>query len=242
MQENTTQALIPTKKLTFKCELCKDTGLIVTGDNIYKPCTCRQQSKIKKQWDKFGVDLARVKKINDYEITTDETEAAKTLAIKYIKEFEEIKNRENNWIAFLGQAGAGKTHLVKAIGKALIEKGHNVIYISYVNWIKEAKRNAMSKDDYLKEFRNCEILIIDDLFKNIVIKGELQNQLTSVDMNYIFDVLEQRYSNSLPTIISSECIPYMLYNIDTSLGGRIIERCEMKMVFKKKESNYRQRF
>ena len=227
---------------TSKCKLCNDTGLIATSNNTYKPCICRQQRKIKKQWNKFGVDLDKVKPIKDYKMTTDETGVAKTLAIRYVREYEEIKKRENNWLAFLGQAGAGKTHLVKAVGKALIEKGYVVRYISYVNWLKEAKRNAMSKDDYLKEFRNCEILIIDDLFKNIVIKGELQNQLTSTDMNYIFDVLEQRYSNSLPTIISSECTPNMLYNIDTSIGGRIIERCEMKIVFKKKESNYRQRF
>lgn len=56
----------------------------------------------------------------------------KKLAVEYIENFEEIIKSDKNWFGLMGQPGAGKTHIVIAMGKALLDKKNTCcIYILY---------------------------------------------------------------------------------------------------------------
>lgn len=128
----------------------------------------------------------------------------------------------------MGQAGGGKTHIVLAIGKALLERRMKALYMPYLEAIRELKANAMDDEYYNKlinRFKMAEVLIIDDLFKDKVKKGRLTAELSETDMRHIYPILNYRYSNKLPTLISTECTPQMLIELDEALAGRILERC-----------------
>lgn len=128
----------------------------------------------------------------------------------------------------MGQAGGGKTHIILAIGKALLERKMKVLYMPYLEAIRELKANAMDDEYYNKlinRYKMAEVLIIDDLFKDKVKKGRLTAELTEADMRHIYPILNYRYSNKLPTLISTECTPQMLIELDEALAGRILERC-----------------
>ena len=112
---------------------------------------------MKKRWQRFGVDPGTVKTIKEYKPQTLEQNDAKSKAIAYLKEFS-----GQNSIAFLGQPGAGKTHLSLAIGKALIEQGKNVLYMPYLEAVRELKAKVMSDELYneiLNRYVNAKILI-----------------------------------------------------------------------------------
>ncbi|CAI3652424.1 hypothetical protein CNEO4_2120001 [Clostridium neonatale] len=59
-------------------------------------------------------------------------------------------------------------------------------------------------------------------------------------MKHIYPIINFRYTNKLPTLISTECTPNMLMNLDEALAGRILEMCGKKFgnVFDE-ECNYR---
>ena len=137
---------------------------------------------MKKRWQRFGVNPDAVKTIKEYKPQTFEQNEAKSKAINYLKEFSGQSS-----IAFLGQPGAGKTHLSLAIGKALIEQGKNVLYMPYLEAVRELKSKAMSDELYneiLNRYVNAKVLILDDLFKDKVKQGVLVGALSEVDIRH----------------------------------------------------------
>ena len=241
-QQTMTSQSTPDK---YQCDTCKDTSWI-NGENGLKRCQCYKLEIIKNRWKKFGVNPEDVKLIKDYEHNTNIRAEAKNKSINYIKEFDNIKEQRNSSLAFLGQPGAGKTHLALAIGKALLERKDNVevIYMPYLEATRELKANTMDEEVYNKmqsKYINCELLIIDDLFKDKDKKGKLIGELKETDMKHIYPIINQRYVNHKPTIYNSECNANMLLDLDEALGGRIIESCKENIIIFKycKENNHR---
>lgn len=238
------------KELTFQdtkynCEKCRDTTWLINEDGATR-CDCFEKEIIHRRWKKFGVNPQDIKFIKEYEIDNETRKKAREKAIDYIKKFDETRNTKQNSICFLGQPGSGKTHLALGIGKALLERENNVevVYMPYLEAIKELKSNAMEQENYIKiqsKYIECELLIIDDLFKDKVKKGKLYSELNESDMKHIYPIINQRYINKKATIYSSECNPVMIMDLDEALGGRIIESCgDNIIVFKyTQENNYR---
>lgn len=230
---------------TFKCEACSDTSWIMS-ENGMRRCKCYDLDLIDRRWKKFGVVSKDVKKMNEYVTDTNERKLARSKAVNYVKNFDTIREQRNSSIAFLGQAGTGKTHLALAIGKTLLEKEKHVetIYMPYLEVMRELKANANEDSYYLKEqakYITCELLIIDDLFKDKVKKGKLCYQLNEADMKHIYPIINQRYINHKATIYNSECSPEMLEELDGALAGRILESCKDNIIIFKygRENNYR---
>lgn len=226
----------------YSCNICKDTGW-VEGPKGYRKCECVVKETSKKQWEDSGLNPKSIKNINEYKVYDNVTRIARDRSIDYSFKFSEIKKEENNWIIFLGQPGAGKSHLTKAIGMSLLNKGYKTIYMPYAEVIQQLKGNAVDIDKYSKvinKFKNAEVLIIDDLFKDKVKSGKLVAGLTEVDIKHIYPLLNYRYNNNLATIISSECNPDMLIELDEAIGSRIIEKAAGRItVFKDERYNYR---
>lgn len=232
-------------KSDYKCNKCKDSTWVEKGNGMVR-CDCYQKDLTARRWKRFGVDPSRVRLIGDYEIDTKEKEFAREKAANYIREFDTIVTQRNNSIAFLGQPGAGKTHLSLGIGKALLERENHVevTYMPYLEVMQELKSNAMDEIAYIKvqsKYTECKLLIIDDLFKDKVKKGCLCGKLSEADMKHIYPIINQRYNKHLPIIYSSECSANMLLDLDEALGGRIVETCDENLVIFKycRENNYR---
>lgn len=235
-------------EVSCKCNICKDTGWVL-GENGYKRCTCYEKERIERLWKNFGVNPNEVKRLNEYVPFDSLTTKAKEKAFQYIKSFDEIKSMRENSYGLFGQAGAGKTHIVIAIGAALLNKNIKVIYMPYLETIRELKANSMDDEYYLKlssRYSRAKLLIIDDLFKDKVKKGQIirdrygSTGLTEADMKHIYPILNYRYINYLPTLISTECTPNMLLDLDEALAGRILETCGNNItVFKGTNYNYR---
>lgn len=231
-----------TNENKYKCQICKDTTW-VEGNGGFKRCICLKDDLLERLWANFGVKVQDIKLIKDYKYYNEQTKKAKERAIDYIKNFHLIRLERENSFVLLGQAGAGKTHLILAIGKALIDKKQKVIYMPYIEAIKELKNLVLEKEDYervIMRYKNADVLIIDDLFKDKVRSGQLVGELKEADLKHIYSIINYRYSNKLVTLISSECTPEMLLNLDEAIAGRILEMCGPKYttVFGN-ECNYR---
>jgi DNA replication protein DnaC len=81
--------------------------------------------------------------------------------------------------------------------------------------------------------KQVDVLYWDDLFKP-------PKEPTSFEIDIAFEVLNFRYLNLKPTIISSERLPDGLCTIDEALGSRILERSKGHLVvIQGIECNYR---
>lgn len=190
-----------------------------------------EQSGISEEFQKLSV--------NTYKPYNQATNEAKTTAINYINQFDSILDTRNNSTAYIGQVGAGKTHLSIAIANNLMSRGIPVRYMSYrdvIPQIKQLLMNHDSEEDYqteIRKYKSCKVLLIDDLFKG---------KITESDKSIMFEIINHRYLNKQPIIVSSEYTPERLLDFDEAIGSRIIEMCRnFLVVFKGGENNYRLR-
>lgn len=232
--------------MTHKCEECRDTGWVETDNNKFKRCRCMELKYIKSCWKNYGVKPEEVKPLREYNAYNKTCSLAKSKAVNYITNFMNISKEENNWFGLFGQPGAGKSFIVIAIGAALLtrkDKPVKVVYMPYLEVMRELKANVLDDEYYIKmldRYKRAEVLIIDDLFKDKIKKGKLTYELTESDIKHIYPIINYRYFNKLATLISSECTPNVLLDLDEALAGRILERCDENItVFVGSEFNYR---
>lgn len=209
----------------------------MTKENTVSFCECRKLKEAKNMLKMSGIAKAfQDRNFDNFKPTNKKTMNAKMVSLNYVEEFERIAGERNNSIAFLGQVGAGKTHLSIAIGNALIKKEIPVIYMEYRIAITGLKRNMLDDIYYrnqIGKYQNAKVLIIDDLFKG---------KITESDLNIIFEIINHRYFNGLPVVISSEKTEMDLLDIDEAIGSRIMEMCKGRMiVFEGVDLNYRLR-
>ncbi len=161
---------------------------------------------------------------------------AKTIAQSYAEKPE-------GWFLACGQSGSGKTHLCTAICRELLLSGKQVVYSAWRQDVAELKAISMDSDrrtEKMAELKNAEYLYIDDLYKmGANHDGEVKP--TSADVSIAFEIINHRYINKLPTIISTEMLPEELLHIDEATGGRIVERAKGRTLAIGKDTgkNYR---
>lgn len=222
-----------------QCAVCGGSGFVIKNSSKYQDtivfCKCREMDKTRVLWKNSGIETEKNRlTFGNYKIYNRSTEKAKEAAIDYFKNFNNIRSTRKNSIAFLGQVGSGKTHISVAIGLNLLAKNIPVVYMSYRDEILKLKQNILDEEYYascLRRYKLSEVLIIDDLFKG---------KINESDINIIFEIINYRYMNNRPIIVSSEFTAEKLLYFDEGVGSRIIEMCKDYMVeIERKENNYR---
>lgn len=202
----------------YKCEKCRDLTFIIKDDYAYE-CECRVLRQAENILKNSGISEAFRKKTFEtfnYSINLH-TVKAFTKANEYANDFENIKEERCNSIMFIGAVGSGKTHLSLAIANDLMDKHIGVIYMPYREAITNIKQCVMDQENYnriMNRYKRAKVLLIDDLFKG---------GITNSDINIMFEIINYRYFNHKPVIISSEKNAKELLNIDEAIGSRVIE-------------------
>lgn len=235
--QSNTKSQNQTMKDLYNCEVCRDTGWKVQEGGNYKRCECYDKELIKRRWIRSGINIdQRNLTFGTYEPHTEPTKKAKAAAIKYYRSFKDIEDNRKNSIAFLGQVGAGKTHLSIAIALNFIDKDIETVYMPYRDIVTSLKQNMLDEEYYqnqLNKYKSARVLLIDDMFKG---------KVNETDINIMFEIINHRYLNHLPLIISSEYTANRLLDFDEAIGSRIIEMCKDYLIqFEGRENNYRLR-
>ncbi|MGG7178302.1 ATP-binding protein [Clostridium paraputrificum] len=194
--------------------------------------------KIRGEWKESGIRTDMCKyTFRNYEVWNNSSRVAKDTTIAYFSNYEALFDKRHNSIMLCGQVGSGKTHLAVALAINLLETRSKVIYMPYRDVITKIKQNMLDNEYYSKvidKYKTCEVLLIDDLFKG---------KVNDSDINIMFEIINYRYLNCLPIIVSSEFTIEKLLTFDESVGSRIYEMCKKYIVEIKKDinNNYRLR-
>lgn len=234
-------------EIKYECQLCKDEEWIFDIEaNTAKPCSCREVKLYKKILESSGITEAFLERNFDNFIPKNvNSKTAKDVAIDYVNKFEIIRKSKNNSIAFLGQVGSGKTHLSIAIANELMKRNIGVRYMQYREDITRIKQVAMDEESYSREiskYKNATVLLIDDLYKNATYKNQRTGyeSLNDADKRAMFEIVNYRYFNNAPIIISSEYFMSDIIDFDEGIGSRIVEMCKGHIFeMRGSELNYR---
>lgn len=227
----------------YQCSHCYDRGIIVGEDGMARICRCQKQKRLERLFKSSQITPAFRAKTFENFVTAGRPPAVRAMyecAKDYAKRFHELRDRENNWLAFLGQPGSGKTHLLVAIANSLLGADWPVLYFQHVEGfteLREALRESGEGSAAAKiaETKRSPILLWDDLFKG-------REMSTPWVLEVVFEIVNYRYLNCLPTLFSSERLPQELLKLDEAAGSRILERAKGRtVVITEREANYRLR-
>ena len=149
-------------------------------------------------------EVYATKTFDDYAVTNDNRRA-----VKIAKWFAAEKPEKSVYL--YGECGTGKTFLASLIAKEFILDFKDVVFGDVPSLLDEIKRtfNDASKDSgaIVDHYCNCELLVLDDLGAG---------QLTEWNIGVIYSILNTRYNNGKPLIVTSN---YDLDNLERRLGG-----------------------
>lgn len=186
--------------IPYRCKKCNDTGYINA-----MPCDCLKeilneysiQESIKKSqetpycFQNFNLNL--------YPETYNNAPCREIMSQVFglCKEYCDDFSVKSPNLLLLGATGTGKTHLSLAIFKDVAEKGFNCVYMSapdLFTTLEKERFNQQIGAENMNSITSCELLVIDDLGSEFI---------TTFTVSALYNIINTRLLNELPTIISS---------------------------------------
>lgn len=232
-------------KLTgYECAKCKNKGYIyrveehedLYGKHFYTEVACkcecmRVREELRRIHNSGLSKLLKRYTFKAYKATED-------WQIYALKEAYAFAKEPEGWFYYGGQPGCGKTHICTAIVGHLLKQGKAAKYMLWqddITKIKQAVNDGEVYEAIINSYKTAEILYIDDFFKTR--RGDF---VSTADVNATFKIINYRYNEELPTIISSELSLQQIVEIDEALGSRIAEMADHKIFIEKDpHKNYR---
>lgn len=123
---------------------------------------------------------------------------AKAYALRYAEAFSRVKEMEKNSLFFYGGCGCGKTHLACAIANFLREEGVECRFTTFEDMllrIRESYDRPDLSDKAVRDgYKMVPLLIVDDLAKE---------KATDFSTSVLFDLINYRYEEMLPMVITA---------------------------------------
>ena len=213
----------------FECKKCLDTGYIENNK-----CSCLKQEILNRVYSQFYLDNFSDECFESFDIgyfsdkaseekyKTQKSPRENILEIKKISEkfCENMENKNEKNLLFVGNTGLGKTFLSNCIAGRVIQKGYTAIYQTapmLMDMITEYKtsfdKDSNSKEKYRQIF-DVDLLIIDDLGTET---------MTDFKFMELLNIINSRIIKGKKMVISTNIKLQNLYKIyDARLTSRLI--------------------
>lgn len=156
------------------------------------------------------------KGFDDFAVTTPASAAALLAARRYVDEFDSMY-AAGTCLTFLGGPGTGKTHLACTMLRLLHDAGARVLFIETYAMLRRIK-STYRRDSEQTEQQAIDALALLDLLALDEVGVGLGSE---TDKLLLFEVLNERYKNMLPTLLLSNLSPL---EFERYLGARTVDR------------------
>lgn len=241
------------------CNNCGDKRYIQNEDmGLLVRCLCkcqaeeeiRKKTEFEKQQKALQIKQAKLNSLlgKRYEKASFENsiynESNKKIYDKvkeYAIRYEEMLSKGNGFYIY-GTNGIGKTHLLACLCNYLTDHLQICAFTNFMQIaedIKAAFNGSCNEEDVIRKYSAVKFLFIDDLGKESFKK--LRDETSNMWLEEkIFEILNNRYNNKLPTIFSSNYSIQEIsqsFKFDAATIDRIVELSTL--VFKMTGDNWR---
>lgn len=211
-------------KLDYERCNCKDAQKYWNEYDMKKLQMFEEEKKLRKMQefankvDKIIKNSKMSKRNLNYKFDNFEVNSNNKKVYQSLKNYSEklVNEVERKGLILVGNNGVGKTHLACSIANELIKNGIPIIYGTLINLLAELKNtydvyNNISEMKIIKLYEKVDLLIIDDLGKEKPSEWGLEK---------LFTIINSRYENNLPVIITTNYDQKSLIN-RLSINGEI---------------------
>ena len=210
------------------CEICNDKGIVYLPDGEYgikaSVCSCMKiREKVNSIASSGLSELTEKRTFESFRADEPWQKEMKNAALAFVGE------GGGSFFFTGGQSGSGKTHICTAVCAELMKSGRALKYIRWNDAFQEILRlsenkNREIREKKLGEITGAEYLFIDDFLKSA--------KPSEAEKSLAFNIIEDRYVNSKPTIISSDKTLGEINEIREDIAGRIYEKTGDKFLIK----------
>lgn len=204
----------------YRCPVCQDTGYV--GEVIREQCECLRTAFYNRLYKEVGLGESAEQSFErfDLNVFSSQNLPGKTYSQQDVMRVFCAKCRE--WtekypavaakdLLLMGQSGLGKTYLMHAMAKALLQRGFSVMLISAYRFLETARKAYFSGSSAdLDALMDADVVMIDDmgaepLMENITItqwfnlinERQQRGRATIISTNLMEDELRRRYTERI---------------------------------------------
>ncbi len=182
------------------------------------PCVCKLAEKEHRR-------IEELERISNLELFRDKTFESFNPDIPGVRRAfiraKEYARRPQGWLVMFGNYGVGKTHLAAAIANEVLRRQAQVLFAIVPDLLDHLRStfgpsSEVEYDDRFETIRTVALLVLDDLGTE---------NTTPWAREKLFQIVNYRYNDALPTVITSNRKPE---DIDPRIFSRMSDRalCE----------------
>ena len=215
----------------YRCPRCQDTGYV--GDPVKEQCECLRTAFFSRLYQRIGLGENAQQSFENFDLSifSDAKLPDKHFSQREIMSLfrqqckgwaEQFPKVAQKNVMMMGQSGLGKTYLMHAMAKVLLERGFNVLMISAYRFLETARKAYFTGDTQdIDVLVDADVLMIDDmgaepLMENITItqwfnlinERQLRGKATIVSTNLSERELRTRYTERIASrmLNTRECM------------------------------------
>lgn len=215
----------------FKCRICEDTGYV--GEPIREQCECLRTAFFTRLYQRMGLGECAEQSFENFDLSVFSDEKLKDKPFSQREIMNVFRQQCQGWaeqfpkvqqknVMMMGQSGLGKTYLMHAMAKVLLQRGFNVLMISAYRFLETARKNYFSGDTRdMEVLMEADVLLVDDmgaepLMENITItqwfnlinERQLRGKATIISTNLSDSELRTRYTERIASRLlnTSDCM------------------------------------
>ncbi|MBN6067448.1 ATP-binding protein [Aggregatibacter actinomycetemcomitans] len=204
-------------KFETKCPHCLREEIKRIEEKLHSADSAGKQKIIESLKEQSGIPRRFVDaSFNNYQ-ETEKNRLAKLTCQRYAEKWAE-RFEQGGGLVFCGKPGTGKNHLACAIANSVIEQHQaEVLLTTAMRIIRKVKStwdkgSSMSEEDVIRMYCQKDLLIIDEVGVQFG---------TDAEKIILFEIINERYAQMLPTILISNLTESELSGY---IGERIIDR------------------
>lgn len=176
----------------YICADCRDTGRI-NGEL----CHCVTNLAFEIAFEDSGLNRAQCFERFDIDLQRDEKNRRRmkklfTDAVEYAERFPNVDKPD---MLYYGETGVGKTFLLNCIGVRVLERGYSVLKLNASRLIQMTVDSLRSEPEDKPDFLLPDLLIIDDLGTEPMIRN--------ITVETLLSILNERQEKNKPTLFAS---------------------------------------
>ena len=202
------------------CALCGGTGYVGSQMCECLQELCRQEQKRelsallptgRERFESFSLELYPE---HLYPALGSSARTLMQKNLNYCKKYAQEFQPGARSLLFSGATGLGKTFLSACIARQVAEQGHSVVYATAGKLFAdyEAVKFERAEPDSLRDYRDCDLLIIDDL------GTEMTTQFVTAAL---YEIVNSRLLERKATVISTNLNEQ---DLEARYGGQIASR------------------
>jgi len=209
----------------YRCPRCQDTGYV--GDPVREQCECLRTAFYTRLYRQVGLGEKAEQSFERFDLNVFSSEPLpgknysqrdvmnlyRQRCSKWAAEYPNVEARD---VVMMGQSGLGKTYLMHAMAKVLLQRGFSVMLLSAYRFLDTARKAYFSGNSAeMDVLLDVDVLMIDDMGSE-----PLMENITIVQW---FNLINERQQRGRGTVISTNLM-------EDELRARYTERIASRLL------------